>query len=336
MEFNLHDPVLLDFARRGNDQAFADLVEPHRKELTIHCYRMLGSLFEAEDAVQEVYLRAWQKLETYEGRAPFRAWLYKIATNLCLDQLKKERRRGLPVDFLPSSNPDDPFAPPSDEFLWLEPFPDTWLDGLPPTPEARFQQIESVMLAFITAIHTLTPQQRATLILKDVLEWTTREIAELLDVSETAANSLLFRARKTMRQRYRQVDTEHLSPRSDAPHVQKILERYVRAWETSDVDGLAGLLRDDATLAMPPSPSWFHGAQAIRQALVANLIHANMPGEWRLVPVRANGQPAYAFYHREDDGQIMPYGIHVLTVTAGQISNITHFFSPQLVARFDA
>ena len=329
-------PELLDFALRGDQQAFADLVEPHRKELIVHCYRMLGSLFEAEDAVQEAFLRAWQKLKTYEARAPFRAWLYKIATNLCLDLLKKERRRGLPVDVYPASNPDDPFAPPSDEFPWLEPFPDAWLEGLPPTPETRFQQTESITLAFIAAIQALTPQQRASLILKDVLEWTTREISELLEVSETAANSLLFRARKTMEQRYGNVGGEHISPSPDAPQVQHLLERYVRAWETSNVDELVGLLRDDAILTMPPSPSWVRGAQAIRQALALNLIHADMSDEWRLVPVRANGGPAYAFYHHENDGQFVPFGIHLLTITAGQISNITHFFSPQLVARFTA
>ena len=330
----MSDSKLLDIARGGDQQAFADLAEPHRKELTVHCYRMLGSLFEAEDAVQETYLRAWQKLETYEGRASFRAWLYKIATNLCLDLLKRAHRRGLPVDVYPASNPDDPFAPPSDEYPWLEPFPDARLDGVPTTPEARYQQTESVTLAFIAAIQALTPQQRATLILKDVLEWTTREISELLEVSETAANSLLFRARKTMGQRYGNVGTEHLSPSLDAPQVQHLLERYVRAWETSDVDELVGLLHEDAVLTMPPSPSWVHGAGAIRQALALNLIHTGMPGEWRLVPVRASGGLAYAFYHRESDGGYVPFGIHVLTVTAKRISNITHFFSPQLVERF--
>ena len=252
------------------------------------------------------------------------------------DQLKKERRRGLPVDVVPASNPADPFAPPSDEYLWLEPFPDAWLEGVPVNPEARFQQTESVTLAFIAAIQALSPQQRATLVLKDVLEWTTREIAELLEVSETAANSLLFRARKTMGKRYGDVGTEQLSAAPNAPQVQNLLELYMRAWETSNVDELVGLLRDDAVLAMPPSPSWVRGEQAIRQALAANLIHADMPGEWRLVPVRANRQPAYAFYHRENDGQFVPFGIHVLTVTAGQISNITHFFSPQLVERFES
>lgn len=326
---------LLDFARRGDQQAFADLVEPHRKELTVHCYRMLGSLFEAEDAVQETYLRAWQKLETYEGRASFRAWLYKIATNLCLDLLKKVRRRALPMDVYPASNPDDPFAPPSGEFPWLEPFPDAWLDSLPPNPEARFQRTESVTLAFIAAIQALTPQQRATLILKDVLEWTTREISELLEISETAANSLLFRARKTMEQRYGRIGVEHLSPSPDAPHIRHLLERYMHAWETSNVDELVSLLRDDAVLAMPPSPSWVRGAQSIRRSLVLNLIHAEAPGEWRLVPVRANGESAYAFYHRESDGEYLPFGIHVLTLAADRIANITHFFSPQLVARFD-
>lgn len=318
--------------RAATQDEFIRLAEPYRRELQVHCYRMLGSLLDAEDLVQETLLRAWQKLDTYEGRASFRAWLYKIATNACLDALERRPKRALPPTTHPPANPGDPLAPPITEPVWLEPFPDEWLDEVETNPEARYEARESITLAFLSALQILPPRQRAVLILRDVLDWQANEVAELLGLTVSAVNSALHRARTTMAKHYRARGLESIRAQPTDEKMRALLERYIRAWESADIDGLIALLKEDATFPMPPSPSWYHGREAIRAVVVSNILAGDARGRWRLLPTRANGQPAFMVYQREDStGAYKAFALQVLTIESEAIAEITSFLNP---ARF--
>lgn len=329
-------------AKNGDKDQFGELTEPYRRELQIHCYRILGSLQEAEDLVQETFLRAWRRLDTYQGRASFRAWLYKIATNACLDVLdQRQSRRRLPVDIYPASDPGAAIAPPPAEMVWLEPFPDEWLvDQTSANPEARYSLYESVSLAFLTALQALPPRQRAVLILIDILDWSAREVAELLETSLSAVNSALHRARVTLAKHYHSPEQEsaiHLEPDE---RTQKLLDQYVEAWQTADIAGLVALLKKDAILTMPPSPSWYRGKNAIRlfaaRTVLADqgMFGEKAKGRWRLLPLHANAQTAFAVYQRAGNGKYQFSGIHVLTIQSYQLSQITCFMDPSLSLYF--
>ncbi|MBI4315743.1 MAG: sigma-70 family RNA polymerase sigma factor [Chloroflexi bacterium] len=328
-------------ARGGDQREFSDLTEPYRRELQVHCYRILGSLHEAEDLVQETLLRAWRRLDTYQGRASFRAWLYKIATNACLDALDRARsRRLLPAQTHPVSDPQAPILPPASDISWLEPFPDEWLVEATAGPEARYSAYESVSLAFLIALQALPPRQRATLILSDVLDWPSREVAELLGLTVSAANSALHRARTTLAKHYHGRALEGLSPSAADERTRGLLERYVQVWETADVAGLVALLKEDATFAMPPSPSWYRGRAAIGVFMAATVFadEGMFPGEaagrWRLQPTQANAQPAFAIYQRTGEKEYQAFGIHVLACQADRLAQIISFIDPSLPVRF--
>ncbi len=328
----------------GNADEFSQLTEPHRRELQVHCYRILGSLTEAEDMVQETFLHAWRRLGTFQGRSSFRAWLYKIATNACLDTLDKRRRqRRLPTFLYPAADPHAPVAPPPTEISWLEPFPDEWLtDEAAANPEAHYNAYESISLAFLAALQILPPRQRAVLILMDVLDWSAQETADLLGASVSAVASALHRARYTMAAKYHRRGREQPAGSSADPGTRELLERYVRAWQAADVDGLARLLKADAVFSMPPSPSWYRGRSAIRQFVSvtvfgnAGMFAGQAAGRWRLLLTSANGQPAFAVYERHGESDYRPFAIHVLTLDANKISQIICFIDASLLLRFRA
>ena len=332
----------LHAARQGDSQQFDELTEPYRRELQVHCYRILGSLHEAEDMVQETMLKAWKRLDTYEGRASFRAWLYKIATNTCLDFLDQQRsRRLLPLDVSPASDPNTSILPPSAEIAWLEPFPDERLrDSNAVNPEARYTDSESISLSFMTALQLLPARQRAVLILCDVLDFSSRETAEVLDLTVSAVNSALHRARKTLSQNYQNREREVSSQPLADERSQWLLDHFVQAWETADVDGLVALLKADATFAMPPSPSWYQGQDAIRIFAAATvfaddgMFSGKASGRWRLVPTRANASHAFAIYRRGEGKEYEAFGIHALEIEGDKFKQIISFIDPSILVRF--
>jgi RNA polymerase sigma-70 factor (ECF subfamily) len=300
-------------AREGDEHAFAQLTGPYRRELQVHCYRMVGSLHDAEDLVQETMLRAWRRLGTFEGRTSLRRWLYAIATNACLNALEREPR----VVLFPTSG-DDP--PPIARIDWLEPYPDSLLpDPAGGDPQARLDLRESVALAFLAAIQHLPARQRAMVLLFDVLGWSAAEIAELLETSVAAVNSGLQRARATLETRPAARPTE--------AEERALVERFVEAWDRVDIEGLVKLLRDDAVLAMPPEPVWFLGAEAIGEFFATSPANGDLT-RIKLVPTRANLRPAVAAYL---DGRA--YGIMVFEIRDGQISEIVGF--PDTASFFD-
>jgi RNA polymerase sigma-70 factor (ECF subfamily) len=325
----------IDAARGGDHAAFARLIEPYRRELLVHCYRMLGSFEDAEDTVQETFLRAWRRLESFEGRAPFRAWCYKIATHAALDARDHRRVRSLPTITRPPADPRDPLPPPSTELLWLEPLPDAVLAAESAGPEALYDVRESVALAFLAALQHLPGRQRAVLILRDVLAWRADEVAELLDMTVAAVNSALQRARATMRALPAAYRAAAPPPAADA-WMATLLSRYVEAWESADVVRLAALLRDDAVLTMPPLPAWYQGRVAIQDFLLGHLFTGDAAGRFRLVPTRANGCPAFAAYTRGADGIFRPGGLQVLDIAGDRIAAIHDFLAldDRLFARF--
>ncbi len=331
------DPVItarLAAARAGDPHEFSRLTEPHRRELQVHCYRLLGSLHDAEDLVQETFLRAWRRLETFEGRAPLRAWLYKIATNACLDELDKRPRRGLPSAAQPAADPRTPVEPPLIEPIWLEPIPDEWLADFEPGPETHYTARESISLAFVAALQALPPRQRAVLILSDVLDWRAREIADLLGLTVSAANSALHRARTTLVKHYHARGTEAVAPLAD-DRLSALLNRYVQAWETADVAGLVALLKEDAAFTMPPSPSWYRGQADIRLCLATTIFAGEAKGRWRLRPARANAQPAFGLYQRDEaSGAYRVFGLQVLHWEGEHLREVTTFLNPALFPYF--
>ena len=318
-----------------DQDAFGTLFEPHRRELQAHCYRMMGSVQDAEDMVQETFLRAWRRRETFEGRASFRAWLYRIATNICLDTLKQRPRRAVPTTRQGVSTLAEPIPPSIMEPIWLEPYPDDLMVSAEDNPEGTFFTRENIMLAFVAALHLLPPRQRAVLILRDVLDWQASEVASALDTTVSAVKSALHRARASLSDHDFSIiegDAAHLL--DEAAQIQ--LDDYVRAWETADVDALLKLLTEDATFSMPPIPSWYRGRDEIRGLTIKTVFSGQAHGRWRLLPTRANRQPAFGLYRQADDPNVYnAYGIQVLTMRDGLIADITTFRVPALFPHFN-
>jgi RNA polymerase sigma-70 factor (ECF subfamily) len=313
-----------------DDDVFASMVEPLRRELTVHCYRMSGSMHDAEDLVQETYLRAWRGFRDFENRSSVRTWMYRIATNVCLTALDSRARRPMPTGLgQPSS---DPFAALESraEVTWLEPVPDSvvW-GGAPDDPAAEVVDRESVRLAFIAALQHLTPPQRAVLILRDVLAWQASEVAALLDMSTAAVNSSLQRARAQVHKLDSENSVEHL----DDEHAKALLADYVAAFENYDVERIVALLAEDAVWEMPPYLGWYEGPTAIGH-LIETHCPAEAPGDQIMVPASANGQPAFALYMKQPDGSHRAFQLQVLTLTSKGVSHVSTFFDTTLFEQF--
>jgi RNA polymerase sigma-70 factor (ECF subfamily) len=330
------EPELLQAARRGDDDAFGRLVGPFRRELYAHCYRMLGSAADAEDALQETLLRAWRALPRFEGRSSVRSWLYKIATNACLRQLERRPRRLLPVDYGPAADPHNGPADPVTEPVWLEPASDERLGlaGGPASPEAHYEQREGVELAFLAALQHLPARQRAVLILRDVLGFSARETAEVLETTPVSVDSALQRAHKTVDQRLPEPSQQATLRAVSDDALRQVVRRYVTAWERNDVDAVVAMLADDAKLAMPPLPTWYHGREQVASFLSRGPLAGTT--RWRLVPTRANAQLAFGLYARDDKTQTFrPRAVDVLTLRGTQIQEITAFLTPAAFASLD-
>ena len=317
-------------AQAGDQIAFETLVGPYRHELLAHCYRMLGSLHDAEDLVQETLLRAWEKRATFTSPGSYRAWLYRIATNLCLDQLRSIPRRSLPPHISPPSDPTHPLPPRLREPIWLEPFPNELLADQHSDPQERAERSERITLAFLVALQQLTPAQRAILLLREVLEWPASDVAEWLNLSVPAVTSALQRARRTLHQRNVGSETRVALP---GPQVQTLLERYVALWEQGDIPGLVALLREDAWFTMPPIPAWYQGLAAIATLLSTRLFTNGR--QRRLLPTRANGSPAFGLYEgRAEAGSYQLVGLLVLDMVGEQIGSLVAFLELSSLAPF--
>ena len=317
---------LLEAARTGDEDAFRRLLEPYRAELHAHCYRMLGSVHDAEDALQDASLRAWRGLARFEGRSSLRSWLYTIATNTCLNAIARRPKRVLPIDYGPPADPHDGPGEPLVETVWLEPYPDEQLgleDGFA-APEARYERRESVELAFVAALQHLPATQRAVLVLREVLGFSAREVADSLDTTVASVNSALQRARKTVDERLPEQSQQATLRSLGDDGVRDIVERYVEAWDRGDVEAVVAMLAEDATFAMPPLASWFRGREAITVFLAGWPLSGAW--RWRRLPAHANGQPALAFYSWDPDAQsYLPFALNVLTLQGERISDVTAF-----------
>lgn len=320
-----------------DDDTFAEAIERHRRELRVHCYRMLGSYTDAEDLVQETFLRAWKKRDTFEGRSTLRAWLYRIATNACLDWLDGRPRRVLPHHL---TGPSDPSAgaPPRTDVAWLQPFPDHELvapaDG---GPEAAVVRRETIELAFLAALQYLPARQRAALVLRDVHGWPAADVARALDASVPSVNSALQRARATLRENLPARRTDWRADGAPTPEEKHLLDRYLDAVRRADLDAVAELLAEDVRTTMPPWTTWFQGRDAVRRALASSWDPAleGYVGEFAVRPVRANRQPAAAAYTRmPGDPVFRPFTIGVLRIDGGLVAEITAFHDPALFPAF--
>jgi RNA polymerase sigma-70 factor (ECF subfamily) len=314
---------LISRARAGDGEAFGALTEPHRRELQVHCYRMLGSFQDAEDALQDTMLAAWRGLGGFEGRASIRTWLYRIATNRCLNARRSASRRPAREWDMPEVQPPEPTR--LGEVVWLEPFPDALLEGaidVPLGPEARYEQAESISLAFVTALQVLPPRQLAVLTLRDVLGFHAHEVADMLDATVDSVSSALKRARASL-QRRRSPTAEHVPPPApDSPSERALVARFVRAYESGDLDALVALLTDDVFISMPPIPLEYEGRDVVVR-LFASIFRSGRRVD--LVPTRANGQPAFGAYLRASTGIRHGTGLFVLTLTGDRICAFTRF-----------
>jgi RNA polymerase sigma-70 factor (ECF subfamily) len=324
---------LLLRATRGDDTAFRELTDPYRRELQFHCYRILGSMPDAEDALQETMLSAWRGLGGFEERSSLRAWLYRIATNRCLDALRDASRR-------PPAGPEPPFEPPAPTRLaeptWLEPYPDAMLEGIvdaAPGPDARYETRETVELAFIAALQELPPRQRAALLLRDALGFRAREVADMLETSEDSVKSALKRARAT-------IDQLHPPPgreRAPLPHSadeRELVRRFSDAWVADDIDAVVALLTDDAWVTMPPSPLQYQGRPAIA-AFLREVAGWRGGRRYRLIATRANSQPAFGCYRTDAHAPIAhPAGLIVLTLEGDRIAAVTNFIDTSVLRHF--
>jgi RNA polymerase sigma-70 factor (ECF subfamily) len=330
----VRERALIAAARSGDENAYAALVEPHRRELRAHCYRMLGSVHDADDAVQDALLRAWRGLPRFEGRSTTRSWLYKITTNACLNAIARQPKgRVLPMDFGPAADAHDGAGMPLVESVWVEPYPDADLP-LADTfgaPDARYAQRESVELAFVAALQHLPANQRAVLIMREVLGFSAKESAETLDTTVASINSALQRARKTIDEKLpeRSQQTTLRALGDDA--VRALVERYVDAWARNDVAGVVAMLTEDATFSMPPNLSWFRGPEAIG----AFLPTGPMSRPRRFRPLRANGQLGFGTYIWEPDLEhFRPNSIHLIDLRGTQISAMTAFLDRAVFRAF--
>jgi RNA polymerase sigma-70 factor (ECF subfamily) len=314
-------PVSEDFAR---------LTDPFRPELLAHCYRMLGSVHDAEDQVQETMIRAWRSYGEFEGRASLRTWLYRIATNACLRALENSSRRPLPSGLgAPSEYPDAPLAAARPEVPWLQPIPDTLVSAGTADPAEVVASRQSMRLALIAALQYLPARQRAALILRDVLRWRTAEVAELLGTTTAAVNGMLQRARARLEQAAPHQDQMH-EPTNPADRA--LLDRYATAFQNADITAVMQLLRDDAVFEMPPLPTWYAGREPIGRFLAARVLRR--PGKFRMIPAAANGQPAFAAYLRSHYGTYRAHSICVVAIAASRITRVTAFNDPGLFATF--
>jgi RNA polymerase sigma-70 factor (TIGR02960 family) len=314
---------LISRARAGDGDAFRELTEPYRRELQVHCYRMLGSVQDAEDALQDTLLAAWQGFAGFEGRASLRTWLYRIATNRCLNARRSASRRLAKEWDVPNVEPPEPTR--LGEVVWLEPYPDALLEGVidvPLGPEARYEQTESISLAFVTALQVLPPRQLAVLILRDVLGFHANEVADMLDSSVESVKSALKRARGSLQHQRPTADDREPPPASDSPSEDAIVARFVRAWESADLDALVALLTDDVFMSMPPMPFEYEGRDVVAR-FCASIFRAGR--RFDLVPTRANGQPAFGAYLRAPNGISHGIGLYVLTLTGDRICAMTRF-----------
>ena len=328
------DEATLARARAGDEEAFRELTDPHRRELQLHCYRILGSMQDAEDMLQETLLAAWRNLEAFEGRASVRAWLYRIATNRCLDALRARSRRPREVPAMQHERAPEPtgrFEP-----IWLEPYPDVLLEDIPdraPGPATRYEARESIELAFIVALQHLPPRQRAALVLRDVLGFRTAEVAEMLDTGEGSVKGALQRARAGLEARLPEPDREH-APQPDSARERELVGRFADAIEGGDVDDIVALLTDDALLTMPPQPEEYQGHEAIAAFLRHRAELRGAP--LRVVPTRANTQPAFGCYVLDAQaGIVRPRrGLLVLTLAGDKVSAMTWFGDTSVYPHF--
>jgi RNA polymerase sigma-70 factor (TIGR02960 family) len=315
---------LLSRARDGDGEAFQELAGPHRRELQVHCYRMLGSVADAEDALQETMLAAWQGIGGFtEERASLRTWLYKIATNRCLNARRAaSRRAGRKWDV---SQFEPPVPTPRAEAVWLQPFPDSLLEGaidVPPGPEARYEQSEAISLAFMTALQLLPPRQLAVLILRDVLGFHASEVAEMLEVTVQAVNSALKRARASLQRQQEPAAGHQPPPAAGSAAEDAIVAMFARAWESGDLDALVALLTDDVFIAMPPEPFGYEGRELVARYCARQFAAGR---RFDLMPTRANDQPAFGAYVRGPEGVRHATAFYVLTLAGSQICGMTRF-----------
>jgi RNA polymerase sigma-70 factor (ECF subfamily) len=320
------DPALVSAASAGDGGAFAQVVEPYRAQLHAHCYRMLGSVYDADDALQETLLRAWRGLSGFGGRSAVRSWLYTIATNVCLTQIARRPKRVLPIDYGPATDPHVQPGKPVVESIWLEPYPDETLgieDGFA-APEASYEQREAVELAFVATLQHLAANQRAVLILREVLGFSAKETAGILETTVASVNSALQRARAAVAERVPERSQQATLRSVGDEEVRELVDRYVDAWERCDVEAFAAMLAEDATFAMPPMSTWYRTREGIR--IWASL--SPMTGEWRwkAVLAQANGQPALAFYAWDEPSRTyLPFALNVLSFRCREIVNVTAF-----------
>ncbi|MCW2884447.1 MAG: hypothetical protein QOE54_4301 [Streptosporangiaceae bacterium] len=321
---------LIDRARAGDTGAFHQLIDPHRRELQVHCYRILASTQDAEDALQETLLAAWQGLGGFEGRSSIRTWLYRIATSRCLNALRSSSRRPRTDSPMPGFDPPDPTR--LGEVLWLEPYPDVLLEGLAegiPGPEARYEAREAISLAFVTAVQLLSPRQRAVLILRDVLGFHAREVAHILECTEESVTSALKRARATLQRRLQTSAEREPPPAPNSAIEQDLVARLTRAFETNDVDGVVALLTDDVWLTMPPLPLEYQGRELAARFHAA--VTFRQGRTYRLVATRANGQPAFGMYVPDPRAKVLhASGLLVLTLAGSRICAMTRFDNSML------
>jgi RNA polymerase sigma-70 factor (ECF subfamily) len=323
------EPGLLDAVRQGDEDAFGRLVEPYRAAVHAHCYRMLGSLFDADDALQETLLRAWRALPRFQGQELLRPWLYRIATNVCLDALARQRRRGLPIQHGHPAGRDEEPGEPLAEPVWVEPYPDqaVGLEAGYASPEARYEQREAVELAFIAALQHLPPSQRAVLVLRDVLGFSAKETAGTLATTVASVNSALQRARRRVGERMPARSQQATLRVLGDERVRAVVAGYLDAWERGDVHALVALLAEDATFQMPPYPTWWRGREVIA-AFAVEPRH-------RYLPTQANGQAANAAYRWDAHKRShVAEALEVLTLEGTRVKGMTAFMMPQLFQRF--
>ncbi|MCC3314334.1 RNA polymerase sigma factor sigX [Nocardia africana] len=310
----------------AGDEDFGRLSEPFRRELLAYCYRMLGSVEDAEEVVQDVYLDAWRAYDRFEERSSLRTWLYRIASRACFKALDKSRRRPLPADLgAPRTTLDPTFDAPARDVSWLQPIPDFLFTTAPADPATVVVERQTMRLALIAALQQLPPRQRAVLILRDVLQWRAAEVAELLEMTTAAVNSALQRARTQV-----PVSRDQLTEPAE-PQMRALLDRYVTAFETADVEQLVAVLTEDARWEMPPITTWFEGSDTILAFLAEQM---RVIGPATLVAASANGQPAFAVYARGRDGAYHPHALHVLTVTTGGVARVVAFHGASLFPLF--
>ena len=326
---------LLEAARHGDEGAFSELIVVHRPALHAHCYRMLGSVHDAEDALQEALLNAWRALPRFEGRSSLKSWLYRIATNACLKAIERRPKRVLPIDYGAAADPHDPLAAPLVESVWIEPYPDAGieLNDRLASPDARYEQRESVELAFVAALQHIPAKQRAVLILRDVLGFSAREVAESLEMTPAAVDAALQRAHKTVDERLPAQNQQATLKALGDDGLREIVDGFIDAWERADVDAVVAMLAHDATIAMPPQPTWYRGRDAVATFL---RVVALAPGmRWRLLPAAANGQLAFGEYRwNETTKSFVGRAVMVLTLAGARVADITAFGSPELLPSF--